>query len=118
VVLDGGGADLVERDGAESVEVLHHLMGAFERRGADAERIAVEPTGSELAERLGRRLVERAERRATPLLENETVGVLLEHERARALATIDADPASAVALTPVPQPVRLDVRHRYSNSLG
>src|SRR5581483_6491693 len=90
----------------------------MERGRANAERVAVEPAGGELSERLRRRLVQRAERRAPLLLEHEAVGVLLQVERARALAAANVDPARAVALTPVAQPVGLDMRHRYSNSLG
>src|SRR5581483_1764982 len=118
VVLHGGRTDLVERDGCEGVEVRQDLTDARERRGADAERIPVEPTVRELGERLRRRLVERAERRAALPLEHEAIRILLQHERSRALVAAGTNPPRAVALAPVPQPVRLDVRHRYSNSLG
>jgi len=60
VILDRSRADLIERDGTEHVEVLHQVARAVERGRANAERVAVEPAGGELAERLGRRLVERA----------------------------------------------------------
>jgi hypothetical protein len=71
LVLDRNGADLVERERVEDVEVRHDLADARKRRGADAQRVAVDPAGNELAERLGRRLVDGAERpaSATPDLE-------------------------------------------------
>ncbi|HWQ24821.1 MAG TPA: hypothetical protein VNK94_12010 [Gaiellaceae bacterium] len=82
MVLDRGRTDLVERDTCEDVEVRQDLAYTRERRGADAQRVPIEPAGDELAERLRRRLVERTEGHTALLLENETVGVLLEHERA------------------------------------
>jgi hypothetical protein len=102
VVLDRSRADLVERDRAEGVEVRQDVADASERRRADAQRVALEPASGELAERLGRRLVERTERRSPPLLENEAVGVLLERERARASASVRPVPAGSVALPSIP----------------
>jgi hypothetical protein len=102
VVLDCGRVDLVERDACEGLEVREDLADARERRGPDAQGVAIEPAGDELAERLGRRLVEPAERPPALLLEHEPVGVLLQHKRERALAPADVDPARAVALASVP----------------
>jgi hypothetical protein len=118
VILDGRRTDLVERERAEDVEVRQHVADARERRGAHAQRVALEPARDEVGERLRRRLVERAQRRPALLLENETIGVLLQRARAGARAPVDADPAGSIALPPIPQPVALDVRHDYSNSLG
>ncbi|MCZ7589953.1 MAG: hypothetical protein M5U27_14065 [Gaiella sp.] len=118
MVLDRGRVDLVERDTYEDVEVRQDLAYARERRGANTQRVPIEPAGGELAERLGWRLVQGTERHPTLLLEHESVGVLLEQERSRAPSSVGSFPTGAVALAPIPQPVRLDVRHRYSNSLG
>jgi hypothetical protein len=78
VVFDRSRADLVERDRREGVEVRWDVVDAREGRGAHAQRVPLEPAGDEVAERLRRRLVERAKRRSVLLLEDEALGVLRE----------------------------------------
>ncbi|MGH2920963.1 MAG: hypothetical protein ACRDKU_02720 [Gaiellaceae bacterium] len=85
VVLDRCRTDLVERDRAEDVEVRQDVADARERRGTNAQGVALEPAGGERTERLRRRLVQRAERSPRCCSStNRSASFLSTNERERA----------------------------------